>query len=61
MLSLWQLLKKTSSVSFAGPPFLGHQMGKFCPKKGAIQQWVLIKAFPMISTVPKGVIGSKVI
>jgi len=45
-------LKRKSSVGFAGPSFLGHQMGKFCPKKGPpILQWVLIKAFAMISRV----------
>jgi hypothetical protein len=45
-------LKRKSSVGFAGPSFLGHQMGKFCPKTGPpILQWVLIKAFPMISRI----------
>ncbi len=31
---------------------MGHQIGKFCPKKGpSVLQWVFIKAFPMISRV----------
>jgi hypothetical protein len=55
------IFKENIICRFFRAPFFGSRDGEILPQKRAILQWVLIKAFPMISRVPKGVIGSMVI